>query len=240
MRNSNVLRWLLAGVLALAGGRAQPRRDLTEISLEELMNIEVVSVSKKQQLLTQVPAAVYVITQEDLRRSGFTSIPEALRMVPGVQVARIDANKWAVSIRGFNGRLANKVLVMIDGRRVQTPVFSGVYWDLEDVLLEDVERIEVVRGPGAVLWGSGAVNGVVNVITRHAGATQGGLVTGGGGTEERAFWGLRYGGQAGGAFYRAYAKSFQRSPFLTRRPQPAGALGARLGGAFLRGASVLL
>ena len=209
---------------AWAGGseqRAGKPRDLTEISLEELMNIEVTSVSKKEQKLAQAPAAVYVITQEDIRRSGVTSIPEALRLAPGVQVARIDANKWAISARGFNGRWSNKLLVLIDGRRVYSPMFSGVYWDLQDTLLEDIERIEVIRGPGATMWGAGAVNGVVNVITRHARDTQGWLATAGGGSEERGFGGLRYGGRAGQAYYRGYWKYFQRNHGLTQAGEPA-------------------
>ncbi|MEK7408086.1 MAG: TonB-dependent receptor [Acidobacteriota bacterium] len=208
------LVWLLP--LALAGGdppQSRRPRDLAEISLEELMNVEVTSVSKKEQPLNRVPAAVYVITREDIRRSGVTTIPEALRMVPGLQVARIDSSKWAISARGFNGRWSNKLLVMIDGRRVLSPVFSGVYWDMQDVFLEDVERIEVIRGPGATLWGAGAVNGVINVITRHAKDTQGGLVAGGYGTQEDRFGGLRYGGKAGEAWYRVYFKYFLRDPF---------------------------
>ena len=130
-------------------GPKQAARDLSEISLEDLMNVEVTSVSKKEQKLSQTAAAIHVITQEDIRRSGLTSIPELLRMVPGLHVARIDSNKWAISARGFNSRFANKMLVLIDGRSVYTPLFSGVFWDIQDVMLEDVERIEVIRGPGA-------------------------------------------------------------------------------------------
>ena len=171
----------------------------------------VTSVSKKEQKLSEAAAAVYVITQNDIRRSGATSIPEALRMVPGLQVARLDANKWAVSSRGFNGRFANKLLVLVDGRSVYTALFSGVYWDVQDTVLEDVERIEVIRGPGATLWGANAVNGVINIITKHAKDTQGGLTTAGGGNEERGFGEVRYGGKIGeDAYYRAYAKYFDR------------------------------
>ena len=145
------------------------------------MNIEVTSVSKKEEKLFQSAAAVYVITQEEIRRSGLTSIPELLRLVPGLDVARIDGTKWAVSARGFNGRFANKLLVLIDGRSVYSPETSGVYWEAQDVLLENVERIEVIRGPGGTLWGANAVNGVINIITKRAEDTQGGLVTAGGG-----------------------------------------------------------
>jgi iron complex outermembrane receptor protein len=126
--------------------------DLMELSLEELLNIEVTSAGKKVQKLSDVAAAVFVITQDDIRRAGVTSIPEALRMVPGLQVARIDANKWAISARGFNGLFANKLLVLIDGRSVYTPLFSGVFWDVQDTLLEDVERIEVIRGPSSLCF----------------------------------------------------------------------------------------
>ncbi|NOZ68792.1 MAG: TonB-dependent receptor plug domain-containing protein, partial [Deferribacteres bacterium] len=151
--------------------------DITELSLEELMDMKITSVSKKPQKMYDAAAAVFVITQDDIRRSGVTSIPEALRLVPGLEVARIDANKWAITSRGFNGRFANKLLVLIDGRSVYTPLFSGVFWQMKDTVLEDVERIEVIRGPGATLWGANAVNGVINIITKNAEETQGGLVS---------------------------------------------------------------
>jgi len=185
--------------------------DLTELSLEELMNIEITSVSKKAQKLSDAAAAVFVITQEDIRRSGVTSIPEALRMVPGLQVARIDANKWAITSRGFNGRLANKLLVLIVGRSVYSPLYSGVFWEAQHTLLEDVDRIEVIRGPGATLWGANAVNGVINIMTKQAKETQGGMVATGTGTEERGFGSVRYGAKlADDTYYRAYAKYFNR------------------------------
>lgn len=185
--------------------------DLMEMSLEELMNIEITSVSKKPQKLSEAASAVFVITQEDIRRSGATSIPEVLRMVPGLHIARIDANIWAVTARGFNGRFANKLLVLMDGRSLYTPAFSGVYWDVQDTLLEDVDRIEVIRGPGATLWGANAVNGVINIMTRKAEDTQGGLLTAGTGTEEQGFGGVRYGGKLGDdAHYRVYAKYLNR------------------------------
>jgi len=203
-----------AGLSWPASPKQQPRRpeDLTAISLEELMDIEVTSVSKKEQQLSRAAAAIYVITQEDIRRSGVTSIPGALRMAPGLQVARIDASKWAITARGFNGRFSNKLLVLIDGRSVYSPLFSGVYWDVQDTLLEDVDRIEVIRGPGATMWGANAVNGVINIITKSAAQTQGGLLSAGGGSEERGFGGLRYGGRLGGnAHYRFYSKYFNRN-----------------------------
>lgn len=193
--------------------RAQtPNADLTTKSIEELMDVEVTSVSKKQEKLFETAAAVFVITQEDIRRSGLSSIPELLRMVPGLDVARIDGSKYAISARGFNGRFANKLLVLIDRRSIYSPETSGVYWEVQDLLLEDVERIEVIRGPGGTLWGTNAVNGVINIITKRAQETQGGLVTAGGGTEERGFGGIRYGGKIGPkAFYRLYGKYFDRS-----------------------------
>ncbi|HET9131152.1 MAG TPA: TonB-dependent receptor plug domain-containing protein, partial [Terriglobia bacterium] len=181
--------------------------DVTAISLEDLMNIKVTSVSKRAQKLSDAPAAIFVITQEDIRRSGARSVPEALRMAPGIEVARIDENKWAIGSRGFNGRFANKLLVLIDGRTVYTPLFSGVYWNVQDVLVEDIERIEVIRGPGATLWGANAVNGVINIITKSAQATQSALLTAEAGNEERILGGVRYGDKIGDkAFYRAYTK----------------------------------
>jgi iron complex outermembrane receptor protein len=194
-----------------AAAQAPSQVDLTEMSLEELMGIEVTSVSKRAEPISTAAAAVFVITQEDLRRSGATSIPEALRMVPGIEVARIDASKWAISARGFNGRFANKLLVLVDGRSVYTPLFSGVFWDVQDTLIEDVDRIEVIRGPGATLWGANAVNGVINILTKSAHETRGGLLAAGGGSEERWFGGLRYGGALGkSTSYRVYGKSFER------------------------------
>lgn len=203
--------FLVSATLPTSGAMA----DDDSFSIEEELFFSedemVTSVSKKKQKLSEAAAAVYVITQDDIRRSGATSIPEALRMVPGLQVARLDANKWAVSSRGFNGRFANKLLVLIDGRSVYSPLFSGVYWDVQDTLLEDVDRIEVIRGPGATLWGANAVNGVINIITKNAEDTQGGLLTAGGGNEERGFGQVRYGGKIGeDAYYRAYAKYFDR------------------------------
>jgi iron complex outermembrane receptor protein len=204
---------MVAGVCLASPSDTEPPlpADLTQLSLEDLMDIEITSVAKKAQKLSEAPAAVFVITNDDLRRSGVTSIPEALRMVPGLQVARIDANKWAITPRGFNGRFSNKLLVMMDGRSVYTPLFSGVYWDMKDTLLEDVDRIEVIRGPGAALWGANAVNGVINIITKRSEDTQGGLVVAGAGTEERGFGAVRYGGKLGQDNYcRVYAKYLNR------------------------------
>src|SRR6266850_7255 len=187
--------------------------DVTAITLEDLMDLQVTSVSKRAQKLADAAAAIFVITQDDIRRSGASSIPEALRMVPGLEVARIDENKWAIGSRGFNGRFDNKLLVLIDGRSVYTPLFSGVYWNIQDVMLEDIDRIEVIRGPGATLGGANAVDGVINIITKPAASTQSGILTAGGGTEERGSGGARYGNKIGDAtHYRIYGKYFDWGP----------------------------
>jgi outer membrane cobalamin receptor len=166
---------VLCAAAALSRGQSPTAKDLAQTSLEDLMNIEVTSVSKKEQKLSQAAAAVFVISQEDIRRSGATNIPDLLRMVPGIHVAQLDANIWAISIRGFTDRYGDKVLVLIDGRSVYTPLTSGVNWDQQDVPLEDIDRIEVIRGPGGTVWGANAVNGVINIITKSAKATQGAL-----------------------------------------------------------------
>ena len=197
-------RTAAAGLLAAAfcagstGGS-----DLTSMSLEDLMQVKVRSVSRKDQQMARVAAAVFVLTREDIRRSGATNIPEALRMVPGMQVARISASQYAVSVRGFNSRVADKMLVLIDGRSVYNDLYSGVFWDQNEVMLADVERIEVIRGPGGTMWGANAVNGVINVITRKAEDTQGGLVEAQAGNSLHAATSLRYGGRKGdNLFYR--------------------------------------
>ncbi len=197
--------------------------DLTELSIEELADLEVTSVSKKPQKISRSAAAIFVITGEDIRRSGVTSIPEALRMVPGLNVAKIDANKWAVSSRGFNGTYANKLLVLIDGRTIYSSFYSGVLWSSDDTLLEDIDRIEVIRGPGASLWGANAVNGIINIITKHTRDTKGGLISTGFGTEERGFINARYGDGIGdkGA-YRIYAKAFGRDESADINGTPTG------------------
>lgn len=175
------------------------------------LDMPVSTVSREESTVGKSPAAVFVITNEMIRRSGAREIPEILRMAPGVDVARIDSNKWAVSIRGFNNQYANKLLVQIDGRAVYTPLYGGVYWDVQDVLLEDVERIEVIRGPGATVWGANAVNGVINIITKNSADTQGVFVEGGAGTYEKGFTSARYGGRISPDLsYRLYGKWFER------------------------------
>src|SRR5450432_373040 len=184
----------LSSMLGVTMSAQTPTPDLGDADLENLIKMKVTSVSRKEKSLSQAPGAIFVITREDIQRSGLSSIPELLRMVPGLDVARIDANKWAVTSRGFNERFADKMLVMIDGRSVLTPLSSGVYWDVQDTLMEDIERIEVVRGPGATLWGANAVNGVINIITRKAKDTQGLLVSAGAGSEQQGSSAIRYGG----------------------------------------------
>ncbi|HKC10638.1 MAG TPA: TonB-dependent receptor [Vicinamibacteria bacterium] len=204
---------LLAFLASVAPLLADNQPDLTSISLEELAQTRVTSLSKEEEPLFQTPAAVYVITAEDIRRSGATSIPEALRLAPGVDVARINSNQWAVGIRGFTSRLSRSELALMDGRSLYTPLFAGTYWEVQDTILDDIERIEVVRGPGGTLWGANAVNGIVNIITKNSRDTQGGLVYGGGGNQERGFVGARYGGMVGDTgSYRVYGKYFDREP----------------------------
>ncbi len=224
---------LLLAPLASVARAQKPPEDLTTVSIESLMQMEVTSVSKKQEQFSQTAAALYVITQEDIRRSGATSIPELLRMVPGLDVAHIDANTWAISSRGLNDRFTSKMLVLVDGRTVYSPLFSRVYWDVQDTLLEDIERIEVIRGPGATLWGANAVNGVINVITKHAQDTQGGLVSAGAGNQERGFGAFRYGGQLSQrGYYRFFAKYFDRDAFANASGQPAADSWSILRGGF--------
>ncbi len=184
---------------------------LKELSIEQLMSVEVTSVSKRPERLAQTASAIQVITQEDIRRSGASSLPEALRIASNLQVAQVDSRQWAISARGFNGTAANKLLVLIDGRTVYTPLFSGVFWDVQEVPLEQIDRIEVISGPGATLWGANAVNGVINIITKDAKSTQGLLLSGGGGTELRGSGTARYGGALGSSVhYRVYGRGFAR------------------------------
>ena len=183
--------------------------DLGQASLEVLMDIKVTSVSKKEEKLSRTAAAIFVISSDDIRRSGATNIPDLLRMAPGVDVEQIDANAWAISIRGFNSRYSDKVLVLIDGRTVYNPTFSGVSWDQLELPLEDIDRIEVIRGPGASVWGANAVNGVISIITKSSKDTKGGLLTVAGGSQTNALGELQYGGAAGqSATYRVFASYF--------------------------------
>ena len=189
----------------------QPPSDLKRLSLDELQAIDVTSVSKRPEKLSATASAIQVITADDIRRSGATSLPEALRLASNLQVAQVNSHDWAITARGFNNTSANKLLVLIDGRVVYTPLHAGVFWDVQDTLLEDIERIEVISGPGTTLWGDNAVNGVINIITKTSKDSQGGLVTGTGGSELRDAGGIRYGGQVGADVqFRAYGKYFGR------------------------------
>jgi iron complex outermembrane receptor protein len=199
---------------------------LKNLSLEDLLQVETFNpegglASRKVQKLSETAAALFVITQEDMRRAGITRIAEALRMVPGVQVARIDANKWAISARGLNGQYTSKLLVMVDGRSVYTQLRSEVFWDVQDLLIEDIERIEVIRGPGASLWGANAVNGVINIVTQSAQNTQGTLLTMHmGSNDEQIMVGLRYGGELeNGIAYRVYGKFYEHENFINAQNQ---------------------
>jgi len=186
--------------------------DLKKLSLEELSAIEVTTASKEASPAFRTPAAIFVLTNDDIRRSGATNIPDLLRLVPGVEVAQIDSVKYAIGIRGFEGRLSKNVLVLIDGRSVYTPLFAGVYWESQSTFLEDIDRIEVIRGPGGTIWGSNAVNGVINIITRSSRETRGDLVTAGGGNVDQGFLGARHGGGTDRLSYRVYGQGFTRGP----------------------------
>lgn len=189
--------------------RAEDTTNILSLSLPELMAKSIMRVDEP---VSKVPAAISIVTQDDIRRSGAMNIPEALRLVPGMDVAQVDSAQWAVSARGFNDVFANKLLVMQDGRSIYTPLFSGVFWDVEGTMMEDIDRIEVVRGPGATLWGANAVNGVINIVTKSAQETQGLLMTGGGGTQDRGFGGVRYGDKIGeDAAFRVYATYFDHA-----------------------------
>ncbi len=206
---------LLQGSFADEGSPAdqQASENLAQLSLEQLGDVEVTTASKEPQQVQKTSAAVFVITPDDIRRSGATCIPEALRLAPGVQVSRIDGDHWSISIRGFAGQFSKSLLVLIDGRSVYTPLYAGVYWDVQNVVLEDVERIEVIRGPGGTIWGANAVNGVINIITKSASETHGTLASLGGGTVDQGTADTRYGGSVGNDFnYRIYAMGDMRGP----------------------------
>src|SRR5581483_6942925 len=201
--------------MAGPGTAQQPSRDLTALSLEDLMNIEVTSVSKKEQKLSRTAAAIFAISAEDIHRSGAKNIPDLLRMVPGMDVAQVDANVWGISVRGLNGRFANELLVLVDGREAYVPTYGDVFWDVLDLPLENIERIEVIRGPGGSLWGPNAVNGVVNIITKSAAETKGGLVVAGGGDVGQAFATTQYGDRLGKSTdYRVYTKYFNQGTLV--------------------------
>src|SRR5882762_1686283 len=218
-RRSAAILLTCALVGAMGGGRAfagaqvdaPTAGDLKRLSIEDLMNLDVTSVAKEPQRLLQAAAAIQVITAGDSRRSGASSIPAVLRLADNLQVAQINAHDWAINARGFNANLANKLLVLVDGRAVYTPLYGGVLWNVQDCLLADIERIEVISGPGGTLWGANAVNGVINIITKAAQDTQGLYALAAGGNELREQAGIRYGATlAPGVYLRAYGKYTDR------------------------------
>ncbi|MBM5782665.1 MAG: TonB-dependent receptor [Pelagibacterales bacterium] len=201
------LYFLITTLFCLEANAKDFAKSDSSSSLGSVFNFDIYSLSKKKENAFDVASATYIVNSEDIRRSGVTSIPEALRLVPGVQVSRVDGNKWAISVRGFDYQFSNKLLVMIDGRTIYTPLFSGVFWDLQDYVIEDIEKIEVVRGPGGTIWGANAVNGVINIITKNAAETQGGYVSQVVGNQDKSITEIRYGGKTSkNDHYRIYAK----------------------------------
>jgi iron complex outermembrane recepter protein len=209
------LSLLLAMFLTIPAWPQRKPADLTGRSIEDLMKIEVTSVSTKEEKLEHTAAAIFVITAEEIRRSGATKIPDLLRMVPGLDVGQINGSTWAISSRGFNGQFSNKLLVMIDGRIVYTPNFAGVYWDTVDLPLEDIDRIEVIRGSGGAVWGANAVNGVISIFAKKAAETRGTMIAAGLGNLDQGFGTVQYGGKLGaGTDYRIYTKYFNQNQML--------------------------
>lgn len=215
---------LTLAILLTAGSAAaqEDLPDLTHLNMEDLLSVQVTSAGKKPQKVSDTAAAVFVITQQDIRRSGASSVPEVLRMVPGLHVAQLDASKWVVTSRGFSSRYANKLLILVDGRSIYNPMFSGVFWETRDVPLENIERIEIIRGPGASLWGANAVNGIINIITKKAFETSGTLVTAAGGLNSPSTGMVRQGGELiAGLSYRGYVKYLDRGSSTNPQGQSA-------------------
>jgi iron complex outermembrane receptor protein len=220
-----VFWFIMAGASAPSPAQAQesapsrtnaaPLELYKKMSLEQLMNLDVISVARAPEPFGQAPAAIQVVTGEDIERSGASSIPEALRLADNLEVAQINSHDWAISARGFDTSLADKLLVLVDGRSIYTPLYGGVLWNTQDYLLEDIDRIEVISGPGGTLWGANAVNGVINITTKNAQDTQGLYLEAGGGTELQDFMGVRYGGMlASNVFFRVYDKYSDRGSEL--------------------------
>lgn len=217
LSTATALAWLGLPTTAPALATELNPNELLNLSLEQLTNIEVTSVSKSPEKANEAPAAIFVLTADDIKRLGATSIPEALRVVPGLDVAQLGAHEWAVASRGSNSEFTDKMLVLIDGRTVYTPHFAGVWWDAQDTVLDDIERIEVIRGPGATLWGANAVNGVINIITKSAKDTQGGLADLSMGNQTKTDDTVRYGTKlADNAYMRVYAKYNDNDEFRFR------------------------
>lgn len=223
MRSSDYRTWILLWIILIVVHRVDAQEIsgdnpsiLKHLSMEELMNVEVTSVSKRPEKLLEVASAIQVITQEDIYRSGATCLPEALRLAPNLQVAQLSSQHWIIGARGFNAAFANKLLVMIDGRTVYSPLFAGVFWDAQQVLLEDVERIEVISGPGGTLWGANAVNGVINIITKTAEESQGFYASIAAGSMMRTYGAIRYGGKINSKLhYRIFTRFVDRDNTLT-------------------------
>jgi len=206
------LIWLSFTMRLVAQSRESAGSELKNLSLEELAQTEITSVTKESVPAFEIPAAINVMTNTEIRRSGARSIPDLLRLIPGVEVGQIQSNEFAIGVRGFEGKLSRAVLVLIDGRSVYTPLFAGVYWEMQDVMIEDIDRIEIIRGPGGTIWGSNAVNGVINIITRNARESRGSLVSAGGGNWQQAFLNWRYGAGSDDLSYRVWGKGFVRGP----------------------------
>jgi iron complex outermembrane receptor protein len=223
------------GAVAGPAGAQSTPGELADLTIENLLEMQITSVSREEQQFLSTPAAVFVITEQDIRRSGATDVAELLRMVPGMNVARVNSGTWAIGARGFNAQYATKLLVIIDGRSVYDPGFSGVFWQMQNLVLEDIERIEVIRGPGATMWGANAMNGLISITTKRTGKTQGAFLTVDGGTGRPAEASARFGGDIGAALsYRAFARQTTRSAFTTSTGGPGGdawnmtSLGARV------------
>jgi iron complex outermembrane recepter protein len=219
LRGRVVFFAVILSLLPVSAARAdspdteESENPVKNLSLAELGNVEVTTASKEPEQVWKTPAAIYVLTGDDIRRSGATSIPDALRLVPGVEVARIDSDQWAVGIRGSETNFSKAVLVLIDGRSVYTPLYAGVYWDVQDLVLDDIDRIEVIRGPGATVWGPNSADGVINIITKKASETQGMLASVLSGNVDRLIAQAQYGGKIGDNLsYRLYGKGFIREP----------------------------
>ena len=212
---------LVMGALGVSANAQSSPLDLKSLSLEELGNVEVTTQSKEPTHVRDTPAAIYVLTNEDIRRSGVTNVPDALRLVPGVTVARVNGTRnWAVAIRGLGDQFSKYVQVLIDGRSVYTPLFGGTFWTIDNVMLEDIDRIEVIRGPGGTIWGSDAVNGIINIITKSSRDTHGVLASAGGGNADQDTESLRYGSTAHGMDFRIFGFGFVRSPEYHQSGQP--------------------
>src|ERR1043165_2938324 len=206
------LYFALPAPLTAQAGDAKRVESLKRLSLEQLAQTEITSVSKEAASAFQTPAAINVMTNDEIRRSGARNIPDLLRLIPGVEVGQIDSNEWAVGVRGFQGKLSRSVLVLLDGRSVYTSLFAGTYWEMQDVLIEDIDRIEIIRGPAGTIWGSNAVNGVINIITKNARDTHGTLISAGGGNWQRGFVNWRLGAGNDDLSYRVWGKAFDRGP----------------------------